>query len=252
MYFVTNSPIRSRFDLQQSAKHRGYSIPEDRILSASYVVAKYLHDQKFEKIVYLMGSLGISKEFDEFGIRYINADSDGISAAKLHSIISNGIELNPDVGAVVLSFDMNFTFSKLVEASNYLKDPNCLFIATSYDETYPTRNGVLIPAMGPLISAVEMGSCRKATIIGKPNPLMCKSLIDAGQIDPKRTLMIGDSAKYDILFASRCGFQSLFVDSGLNSLNDIRTWQMSNNVEDQSLVPDVYLPKLGDLLPLLP
>lgn len=249
VYFVTNMPLKTRTELQSVAVDHGYEIAQDEILSASYVTAKYLHDLKFDKKVYLIGSRGISKEFDHFGIRYL--DSDCCGKVDIVDVVSNGIELDSDVGAVVVSFDQNFNYSKILVAANYIKDPECLFIGTNFDEAYPTNNGAIVAGTGPLISAVEVASGRQATIIGKPNPNMCKSLLTEGEIVPERTLMIGDSGKYDILFGFNCGFQTLLVGTGINHLDDVGKWKKSNIQDDKKLIPDTYLPKLGDLLPLL-
>lgn len=249
VYFMTNMPIKTRAELHATAVDRGYEIEQDAILSSAYVTAKYLHDLKFNRKVHLIGSRGVAQEFDHFGINYIDSDCcDELNAA---DVVTNGIALDSEVGAVVVSFDHHFNYSKILLAANYLKDPECLFIGTSFDESYPTNNGTVVPATGPIISAIEVATGRKATIIGKPNPNMCKSLLDQGKIVPERTLIIGDSAKYDILFGFNCGFQTLLVGSGVNSIDNVREWQKSNIQDDKQLIPDTYLPKLGDLLPLL-
>ncbi|XP_055316603.1 glycerol-3-phosphate phosphatase-like [Sitodiplosis mosellana] len=249
VFFVTNMPVKTRAELQAAGVDRGYEVEQEEILSASYVTAKYLHDLKFDKKVYLIGSRGISQEFDHFGISWI--DSDCSEKVDVLDAVSNGIKLDSEVGAVVVSFDTNINYSKILLAANYIKDPECLFIGTSFDEAYPTNNGAIVPGTGPNISAIEVASGRKATIIGKPNPNMCKSLLAGGKINPERTLMIGDSVKYDILFGFNCGFQTLLVGTGVNKLEEVRKWQKSNIEDDKKLIPDTYLPALGDLLPFL-
>lgn len=184
-------PVKTRSELLEKFIKFGFKISIDEILSVSYVTAKYFHDLAFKKKVYVIGSRGILTEFNHFGIRYIDSDvtSDSNKLNPIH-ILSHGIELDEEVGAVVVSLDFNFKYTKILEACNYLKNPNCLFIATSDDEWYPTRSGAIIPALAPIVRAVEVASGRKATIIGKPNINMCKSLCDEGKIIPERTLMV--------------------------------------------------------------
>lgn len=253
VYFITNMPVKTRSEIHESAVNHGYELTVDEVISVTTETAKYLHHLKFDKKVYVVGARGISSELDRFGIRYINSDNEGIGSKAVNpfDIISNGIELDEEVGAVLVGFDHNFSYAKMVEASSYLKNPKCLFIATSFDEMYPTRNNAIVPAVGPVVRAIEVASKREPTFIGKPNPNICKSFIDDGTIDPERTLIIGDSVKYDILLGYNCGFKTLLVGSGINNLDEVRSWQKSNLQHHQKLIPDFYLPKLGDLLPFI-
>lgn len=251
VYFVTNSPIKTRTELQQDATKRGFNITENQILSASYATAKYLRDLNFNKKVYLLGHSAILKELHLFGIKCIKSD-EGTVERNLYDMILNGVKLNDDVGAVVVSFDAKFTYNKLFEASNYVKKPECLFLATSFDEVYPTKDGGVIPLIGPIVSAIETASGRSPTIVGKPSSIMYQTLLQSdANIVPERTLMVGDSVKYDILFGYNCGMQTLLVGSGLNSIDEVGVWQRSNVLDDKKLVPDVYLPGLSNFLTLL-
>lgn len=253
VYLITNLPVKTRVEVHESAVNRGYELKLNEIIAVSHMTAKYLHDLKFDKKVYLIGAHGLSSELDNFGIRYIDSDVEGFGSKQINpfDVISNGIELDEEVGAVLIGFDWNFNYSKMLEASSYLKDPKCLFIATSFDEVYPTKNNAIVPAIGPVIRAIEVASGREATLIGKPNVNICKTFIENGTIKPERTLIIGDSAKYDILLGYNCGFQTLLVGSGINNYEEIQAWQNCNLPDQKKLIPDLYLPKLGDLLPYL-
>lgn len=87
--------------------------------------------------------------------------------------------------------------------------------------------------------------------MGKPDEYMAKMLMNQSNIDPKRTLMIGDRCNTDILFGSRWGFTTLLVLTGVTSQSDLETLKQSDRQEERNLVPDYYINALGDLLPYL-
>lgn len=160
--------------------------------------------------------------------------------------------LDHEVGAVLVSYDYNFHYSHILKATNYLNDPNCLFLATCIDDRVPSKHhSFIIPGVSPIARAIEACSYRKVLNLGKPNPAICSSILNDGITKPERTLMIGDNAKTDILLGKNCGFQTLLVGSGLHGLSDIQRWQMNNNADDKLFIPDTYLDKLGDLLRFL-
>lgn len=53
-----------------------------------------------------------------------------------NAAVEGKLGLDPNVGAVVVGFDRDFNYDKLLRATCYLKDPECLFIATNTDEKY--------------------------------------------------------------------------------------------------------------------
>jgi hypothetical protein len=52
--------------------------------------------------------------------------------------------LDEEVGAVVIDFDMNINFIKMMKAIFHLKNPNCLFVAGGIDVYVPTQNNISI------------------------------------------------------------------------------------------------------------
>jgi ribonucleotide monophosphatase NagD (HAD superfamily) len=60
--------------------------------------------------------------------------------------------LDQEVGAVVIDFDMNINFIKLMKAVLHLRDANCLFVAGGTDVYVPTQSDVSI--LGKLQDAV--------------------------------------------------------------------------------------------------
>lgn len=106
--------------------------------------------------------------------------------------VNGKIEMDEDIGAVVIGFDEHLSYPKILKASNYLADPKCLFLASNADETFPMEIPLVVPGTGVMVRAIETASQRKAKVFGKPSVPMFEAISKQSKIDPNRTLMIGD------------------------------------------------------------
>lgn len=100
------------------------------------------------------------------------------------------------------------------------------------------------------MKAIETAVGKKAIVMGKPEASFFESMkIQFPNIDPKRTMMIGDRLDTDIAFARNSGIAySLLVQSGVNKLDDVRK-AIEN--DQRHLVPTHVVDSLGDLLRFL-
>lgn len=249
IYFCTNNSTKTREELHVKGEELGYHITKDGIISTAHATAAYLKQRNFNKRVYVVGSEGITKELDKVGIEHTEVGPD-VMPSTLGDFMAKHLTLEQNIGAVVVGFDEHFSFPKMTKAASYLSDPNCLFIATNTDERFPMPT-LVVPGSGSFVAAIQTCAERKPIVIGKPNPAICEQLIKNKKINPARTLMIGDRANTDVLLGYNCGFQTLLVGSGIHQLSDVEQWKSSEDPEDKKLIPDVYLPKLGDLLPAI-
>ncbi|XP_049810292.1 glycerol-3-phosphate phosphatase isoform X2 [Schistocerca nitens] len=207
-----------------------------------------------KKIFYVTNNSTKSREeyIDKFRkLGFVASEPDPM-VCDMGTLVSSKIKLDPEVGAVIVGFDEQISYPKILKAGSYLKNPDCLFLATNTDQQFPSKSNIVIPGAGCIVAAVECCAGRKPKVIGKPGDYIRDYLIKKHNINPQRTLMIGDRGNTDILLGTRCGFKTLMVLTGVSSLVDIEQWEKSDDKEILGCVPNYYVNTLADVVPLLP
>ncbi|XP_049949633.1 glycerol-3-phosphate phosphatase-like isoform X2 [Schistocerca serialis cubense] len=169
----------------------------------------------------------------------------------LKTLLRSKIKLDPDVGAVIVAYDDHISLPKIIKAATYVKDPNCLYLGTSAEGRKIIKGDFSVPGAGCMAAAVTSCSGRHPLILGKPSEYLMDVLIRKLKVEPGRTLMIGDSARTDIMLGNRCGFQTLLVLSGLTTAHNLQEWQNSQDERYKGYIPNYYVQSLGDLTPFL-
>lgn len=246
VFFVTNNATKSRDIHLVIARDRGFNLTKEQIITPTLSIVNYLRSLNFDKKIYTIGR-SIAEELNEFQIHCTSPD-ESIIDKHYTNVTIDMLNLDRDVGAVLVNYEYNFHYTHIFRAVNYLKDPNCLFLASCVDDRIPSGTEMIIPGISPIARAIEACSYRKVMNLGKPNPEMCRALLNDGITRPERTLMIGDNARTDILLGKTCGFRTLLVGSGCHGLTDIKRWQNSQDANDKHLIPDAYIDQVGDLL----
>ncbi|XP_042902635.1 glycerol-3-phosphate phosphatase isoform X2 [Parasteatoda tepidariorum] len=249
--YVTNNSTKSREEYLKKFEKLGFPATLDSIISTAYCVATYLKSMSFKKKVYILGSGGIARELEKANIEHLPIGPDPVPEEWIPW--THSLKLDPEVGAVVVGFDHHVSYPKLTKAASYVRNPDTLFIATNRDEQFPSGNtGLTMPGAGTFVISVEAVSGRKAHALGKPERYMLDCIKQTfPAIDFNRCIMIGDRLNTDILLGTRHGIKTLLVLTGISSLEEVREHQKSSDAEQHLLVPDYYLPCLGDMLPLL-
>uniref|UniRef100_A0A1B6D7H2 Phosphoglycolate phosphatase n=1 Tax=Clastoptera arizonana TaxID=38151 RepID=A0A1B6D7H2_9HEMI len=251
IYYLTNNSTKTREEYVMKCISLGFPARKDDIISPGFLVANYLKQMNFNKKVYIVGSEAIAKELDEVGIKNFGVGPDRMFGA-LPKPDDLKVTLESNVGAVVVGYDVHISLIKIAKACTYLKDPNCLFIATNTDRRKLIADQrYVLPGAGSMVAAIETTAMRKPVILGKPETFTQKTLTEKYKVIPSKTLMIGDKCSTDILLGKRAGFTTLLVLTGHDTLKDVQEWKSSSDATLQSYVPHYYLDKLGDLLPLL-
>lgn len=245
-FYITNNNTKTRSEFVDKCKALNYKATVDEIVCTSFLTAVYLKEKQFNKKVYIIGSVGIGNELEAVGIKHCGIGPDLLNGDEVE--VLKNFTPDPEVGAVVVGFDKDFSYPKLAKAVTYLANPNVHFIGTNADTDRPSPNNNKFPGTGCFIKAIEAGCHRKATILGKPEPFLMDYIIKKYNLNPQRTLMIGDNCKTDILLGKRSGFKTLLVLSGVTSKSDVDALNATKTPSDDAVIPDYYINQLGDIL----
>ncbi|RKO99385.1 hypothetical protein CXG81DRAFT_30218 [Caulochytrium protostelioides] len=250
--FVTNNSTSSRTQYHAKFARMGYTHvqPED-IFGSAFSAAYYLrHHTPLATSglkVYVVGSQGITDELDAVGLPWKGAarepamNDEPAGMADLSQIGDD-----PEIGAVLMGFDLHINYVKLARAYTYLRTRReVAFYATNTDLQFPAANQTMYPGTGALISVLTTALDREPdAVLGKPSPHMLDVILESRHLDPKRTLMVGDRLDTDIAFGKHGGLGTLLVLSGVTSLDLVD--QATGEAR-----PDYIAPSIGHLVDAL-
>ncbi|XP_060135417.1 SH3 domain-binding protein 1 [Zootoca vivipara] len=257
-FFVSNNSRRSVSELERRFSRLGFrGVRAEQIFSSALCSALYLRqrllgaegdsgDSPPAGCVFVLGGEGLRGELRDAGLRLAGEGRGGGGDDEEED--PAGQESLP-VRAVVVGYDDQFTFAKLTEACAYLRDPQCLLVATDPDPWHPLSSGQRTPGTGSLTAAVETASGRKAMVIGKPNTYMFECIVERFGVDPSRMLMVGDRLETDILFGKNCGLETVLTLTGVSNLEEAQAYMASDSPAARDLVPHYYVDSIADLIP---
>jgi len=250
--FATNNSTKTREEFMNKLRNLGYLAEMNELFPTSYSSAVYLNSIGFEGNAYIIGCSGISNELAKFGIKSTGVGFEG-TPDNWAPGFADIEDYDHDVNAVIVGFDNQISFPKLVKACSYVKKPDCLFIAANADETFPPPNDrVMVPGPGAYVAAIEAVTKKKPINLGKPFNFFFDTITHVHKdIDKQRTVMVGDRLTTDMVFGRNNGVSTLFVQSGLGTYEEMIGYKNSADPNDHLCVPDYYLPSLAELYKFL-
>jgi len=193
---LTNNSIYTRRDLAARLRNSGLEVPEEAIWTSALATARFLDDQRPGGSAYVIGEVGLTTALHEAG--YTLTDH------------------HPDY--VVLGETRTYSFERITQAIRLI-DQGARFIATNPDVTGPSPEGIL-PATGSVAALISRATGREPYFVGKPNPLMMRSALNAIDAHSETAAMVGDRMDTDVVSGMEAGMETILVLSGLTSLED--------------------------------
>jgi len=188
---LTNNSIYTRRDLSARLRTMGLAVDDREIWTSALATARFLADQRPGGTAYVLGEAGLTTALYQAG--YTQTEQD------------------PDY--VVLGETRSYSFERIQQAIRLIHG-GARFIATNPDPTGPSPGGP-IPATGAVAALISRATGVDPYYVGKPNPLMMRSALNAIDAHSEETVMIGDRMDTDVISGLEAGMQTVLVLTGI-------------------------------------
>jgi NagD protein len=190
---LTNNSIYTRRDLAARLRSSGLDIPEGSIWTSALATARFLEDQRPGGSAFVIGEAGLTTALHQGGYTLTERDPD----------------------YVVLGETRTYSFERITHAIRLI-ERGARFIATNPDATGPSPDGSL-PATGAVAALISRATGREPYYVGKPNPLMMRSALNAIDAHSETTAMVGDRMDTDVVSGLEAGLETVLVLTGVST-----------------------------------
>ena len=212
---LTNNSIYTQRDLAARLRRSELDVPEESIWTSALATAQFLGDQRPGGSAFVIGESGLT--------------------TALHSVGYTLTERDPDY--VVLGETRTYSFENITQAIRLIS-AGARFIATNPDNVGPTPDG-LLPATGSVAALISRAAGVDPYYVGKPNPLMMRSALNAIEAHSETTAMIGDRMDTDVVAGLEAGLETILVLTGVTG---------SGEAEHYSYRPSRIVDSVADLI----
>jgi NagD protein len=212
---LTNNSIYTPRDLAARLRRTGVEVPEDAIWTSALATAQFLADQRPSGSAFVIGESGLTTALHAHGYTLSERDPD----------------------YVVLGETRTYSFERITHAIRLVAD-GARFIATNPDNVGPSPDGPL-PATGSVAALISRATGVDPYYVGKPNPLMMRSALNAIEAHSESTAMIGDRMDTDVVAGLEAGLETILVLTGVTT---------SGETERYSYRPSRVVDSVADLI----
>jgi NagD protein len=193
---LTNNSIYTRRDLAARLRASGLDVDEGSIWTSALATARFLETQHPGGTAFVVGESGLTTALYQSGYTMTERDPD----------------------YVVLGETRTYSFERITQAIRLIH-AGARFIATNPDPTGPSPSGPL-PATGSVAALITRATGVDPYFVGKPNPLMMRSALNALNAHSETTAMIGDRMDTDIVAGIEVGMETILVLTGVTEAGE--------------------------------
>jgi NagD protein len=187
---LTNNSTYTRRDLAARLRAIGLDVPEEAIWTSALATANFLASQRPGGTAFAIGEAGLTTALHQAGYTLTDREPD----------------------YVVLGETRTYSFERITQAIR-LVARGAKFIATNPDPTGPAPDGPL-PATGSVAALISRATGVEPYFVGKPNPLMMRSALNAIDAHSETAAMVGDRMDTDVVSGLEAGMHTVLVLTG--------------------------------------
>jgi NagD protein len=197
---MTNNSIYAPRDLSTRLRASGLDVPSDHIWTSALATAGFLASQRPGGSAFVIGEPGLTTALHDAGYTIT--------------------ERAPDY--VVLGETRTYSLERVTLAVRLVTD-GARFIATNPDPTGPTIDGP-VPATGAVAALISRATGVEPYFVGKPNPLMVRSALNAIDAHSEEAAIIGDRMDTDVKSGLEAGMHTVLVLTGSTRADEVERY----------------------------
>ena len=190
-----NNSTKSNDDyVKKFAECFGLATEEKQFATAGYVTTLFMQEHFSGKKIYVLGTASYIKELQSKGL-----------------LVTEQAE--PDIACILVAYDSELTYEKLIKTCEVLTTRNVPFYATNPDLCCPIDFG-FIPDCGSICNMLTSSTGKKPVYLGKPAPEMVELCQKTYGFSKEETIVVGDRLYTDILCGINAGVDTCVVYTG--------------------------------------
>ncbi len=194
-YYITNNSTRSGSDYVEKFR-TAFSLEtrEDQFITSGFMTLRFLREHYAGKKIFVLGTASFVAELRRNGLRITETAEDGIDC-------------------VVVAYDSELNYQKLIQASRVLLTTDAPFYATNPDLRCPIDFG-FVPDCGSICGMLTATTDRHPVYLGKPSREVVDLCLELSGFTREETLVVGDRLYTDIACGINGGVDTCVVFTG--------------------------------------
>jgi len=194
-YYITNNSTKSNADYVKKFKEEfGLDTTEDQFVTSGFMTIRFLKENYADKKIFVLGTASF------------------IAELKKNDLTITEVPEN-DIACVVVGYDSELTYQKLVNTCQVLSTTDVPFYGTNPDLCCPIDFG-FIPDCGAICQMITSSTGKEPVYLGKPAKEVCELCMQLSGFSKEETLVVGDRLYTDIACGINAGVETCVVYTG--------------------------------------